>query len=144
MSTETKRMSYDEALAAIQDPSRGLVRIEGHSATNKEQLDELFNVILPKHDDGTYGRTQQETDREAYKESYLQANGGSMALMGAAGEIPTGSRPDPKLLKENADLKARMADMEAKFNALMEQLGEKTETPADPTAAESGTPAEGK
>lgn len=113
---EHPRLSYAEALAKVR--STGYVRMDGHTATNVEQLDELFHAIFPAKDAGTY--SQPRDYAEALKEAKAEEAKEAAVVTGA---VPA------DVLAENEALKARIAALEAAAPA--------EQTPTDATGADA-------
>lgn len=120
--------SYEEALAKIQDRDCRYVRVGNHSATSKEQLDELYQKIKPAKEDGTYGMKQEHASAAEYRKAYLEASGGAIALLGQ------GVESDSASAAKIADLTAKLeqtlklnSELVERVQALEESLTEPTE-----------------
>lgn len=75
--------SKEEALRLVRNHDIGYVRVDGaHSATSEEKVELLYDVVRPRIEGGTYGRSQEENNSEAYREAFIKANGGAIALSG--------------------------------------------------------------
>lgn len=90
-------ISYEEAAQKLEED--GYVRIDGHSASNKERLDRLFNEIKPAKEAGTYG---------------VHLSVGDAAALARKTQVAADSGVDLVALQaENAELKAKLAAIPA-------------------------------
>lgn len=105
--TNHPRLPYDEAKARVQ--RHGYVRMEGHTATNMEQLDELYNVILPAKDGGSYSAPAD------YEKALAEARKAEAAATTGMQEATRGKAASDKQV---AELSAQVAELQKEVEAL--------------------------